>query len=397
MPAHADDHDPVERRVGLAVAAAEEPMPVRDPARGGNRAGAAQLRKRGVGSDPGGVVAGNDHHLGRRVGTNPEHLAQGRRRPPGEGVERLVVVADLGRQCAPTCGERPQGVFDRCRRVDDLTRSEGGAALDELPVGERLECFAERARRVHEERLEGDDRGTPGLDGRIAGDLDLADHLCGPVGGLRDGGRDAREHRPRGGLGVKGVVLAVVAPLAPVAMVDLDDTEPLSAHEAREAGPVGAGAFGPECFDGAERARPGHQVGIARPVGGRPERRKSGAEVIDRHGDMLVFVGVDADDHLDGRIVPRDAVRHVGGPFTDWRHRLVGRADRTVTGLSSQAPMRSLPSRPDNIWMRAAQPGRQISPRTRSRSSEGSEPAGQQHDYAHSRRSAGSRGGWPIL
>ena len=28
VPAHADDHDPVERRVGLAVAAAEEPMPV---------------------------------------------------------------------------------------------------------------------------------------------------------------------------------------------------------------------------------------------------------------------------------------------------------------------------------------------------------------------------------
>ena len=36
--------------------------------------------------------------------------------------------------------------------------------------------------------------------------------------------------------------------------------------------------------------------------------------------------------------------------------------------------------------MCAAQPGRQIDPRTRSRSSEGSEPIRQQHDYAHSRR-----------
>gem|GEM_PF-6562932 len=34
--------------------------------------------------------------------------------------------------------------------------------------------------------------------------------------------------------------------------------------------------------------------------------------------------------------------------------------------------------------MRAAQPGRQINHRTRSRSSGGAEPAGQQHDYAHS-------------
>ena len=107
VPAHADDHDPVERRVGLAVAAAEEPMPVRDPARGGNRAGAAQLRKRGFGTDPGGVVAGNDQHLGRRVGTNPERLTQGRRCRPGEDVEQLVVPVDLGRKCAPAGRERP--------------------------------------------------------------------------------------------------------------------------------------------------------------------------------------------------------------------------------------------------------------------------------------------------
>ena len=36
VPAHADDHDPVECRVGLAVASAEEPVPVRDPGRGGD-------------------------------------------------------------------------------------------------------------------------------------------------------------------------------------------------------------------------------------------------------------------------------------------------------------------------------------------------------------------------
>ena len=33
VPAHADDHDSIERRVGLPVASAEQPVPVRDSAR----------------------------------------------------------------------------------------------------------------------------------------------------------------------------------------------------------------------------------------------------------------------------------------------------------------------------------------------------------------------------
>ena len=49
VPAHADDHDSIERRVGLPVASAEQPVPVRDSARGWYRTGAAEFRKRGVG------------------------------------------------------------------------------------------------------------------------------------------------------------------------------------------------------------------------------------------------------------------------------------------------------------------------------------------------------------
>ena len=52
VPAHADDHDSVERRVGLPVTSAEQPVPVRDSARGWYRTGAAEFRKRGVGPDP---------------------------------------------------------------------------------------------------------------------------------------------------------------------------------------------------------------------------------------------------------------------------------------------------------------------------------------------------------
>ena len=277
-------------------------------------------------------------------------------------------------------------MLHRGSRVEDVSWSEGRAAVDEPLVGERLECFADPTRCVDEQRLERGHRGSAGLDGRIAGDLDLADHFCSAVRSFRHGGRDTGEHRPRRSLGIERVTLAVVAPLAPVATVDLDDVEPLSAHGAREADPVGTGTFNPEGFEVTERACPRHQVGIAGPVRRHPERREPGAQVIDRYRDMLVLVGVDADDHLDRRIVTRDAVRHVAGPLSGWRRRLVGRADRTVTGLSSQAPIRSLPSRPGNIWMRAARPGRQILARTRSRSAAESEPAGQQHDHAHSLR-----------
>ena len=65
VPAHADDHDPVEGRVGLAVASAEEPVSVRDPGRGGEsdrRRRASRMPRR---TGPAfGIVAGDDHHLG---------------------------------------------------------------------------------------------------------------------------------------------------------------------------------------------------------------------------------------------------------------------------------------------------------------------------------------------
>ena len=48
VEAHADDDDPVERCVGLAVPAAVEAVPVGLPGRGGDRAGAAEFRERGL-------------------------------------------------------------------------------------------------------------------------------------------------------------------------------------------------------------------------------------------------------------------------------------------------------------------------------------------------------------
>ena len=46
MPAHADNHDPVQRRVGLAMAAAKKPVPIGHSTRGGDRAGANDADRR---------------------------------------------------------------------------------------------------------------------------------------------------------------------------------------------------------------------------------------------------------------------------------------------------------------------------------------------------------------
>ena len=106
-------------------------------------------------------------------------------------------------------------------------------------------------------------------------------------------------------------------------------------------------------------------------MNGRPIKRtlrESGAEQIDRHRDMNVFVGVDPDDHLDSRFDERNAVRHVVGPLRGLTTPSGREGGQDCDGSLSQAPIWSLPTRPDNIWMSAARPGRQINARTQSRS-----------------------------
>src|SRR5262245_31178969 len=68
MPAEPHDHDAVERSVGLPVAATVETMSMRHAARRGDRTRPTQLREGRLGSDPPGIVAGDDEQLRGRVG-----------------------------------------------------------------------------------------------------------------------------------------------------------------------------------------------------------------------------------------------------------------------------------------------------------------------------------------
>ena len=104
VEAHTHDHDPVERCVRLAVT-------VGLAGGGGDGAGSAEFRERGLGVDPVGVVA------------------------------------------------------------------------------EALEGLPQRRRHVDDQRLERDDGGGFRFAGGVSGDFELADHLHGPVSGLRQSGR----------------------------------------------------------------------------------------------------------------------------------------------------------------------------------------------------------------
>ena len=88
-------------------------------------------------------------------------------------------------------------------------------------------------------------------------------HLDRPVRGLRDGGRLARQDRPRGGLGIHGVGLPGDSTCAPVASVHFEHLVPGSPDRASESRPVAAGALDAERGDAAVTLGPGDQLLVA--------------------------------------------------------------------------------------------------------------------------------------
>ena len=77
VPAQPAEHDAVEGGVGLAVAAAVEPVPVGLAGGGGDRGDAAEHGERGLGAQPVGVVPGGDQQLAGDVGADAVQGEQG--------------------------------------------------------------------------------------------------------------------------------------------------------------------------------------------------------------------------------------------------------------------------------------------------------------------------------
>ena len=117
VPAHQHDHDSVERRVGLSLPASNEPVPVRDTRRRGDRASAAELRERCFGADALRFVAGNDHLLGGRVRNSHAQASPSVpvRAAPETLVGLLRPVVRRGRPIPSGCG--------KCDLIQRLTGS----------------------------------------------------------------------------------------------------------------------------------------------------------------------------------------------------------------------------------------------------------------------------------
>ena len=137
-----DDDGPVERGVGLSVAAAVQPVPVGHPRRGRDRGDPAEPGERWFGLDPFGVVAGDDEHLGGDVGTDPERSDKIGNQLTGQLGQQLLVGLDLRVQGQPPSRDRPQGVFRCGRRIDNRAGPQRAATADQHHLGQRLELLS---------------------------------------------------------------------------------------------------------------------------------------------------------------------------------------------------------------------------------------------------------------
>ncbi len=129
VAAHA--HDAVKGGVGLPVATAVEPVTGDLAARGGDRAGAAELGKGALGVDPFRVVADQDQHL--RGGTCLDTIGrhQGRSAVFDQGLEVNVVGLDPGVEVEPSTGEGPQAGLGRSGWGRHCPRTQCGEMTDQ--------------------------------------------------------------------------------------------------------------------------------------------------------------------------------------------------------------------------------------------------------------------------
>src|SRR4029450_9253200 len=95
VDAHAGDHDQVQRRVGLPVAAPVEAVALGLAGGGGQWGGGAQHREGGFAAQPLGVVAGGDQQLPGGLHADPGRGHELRGELADEGGDELVEVGDL--------------------------------------------------------------------------------------------------------------------------------------------------------------------------------------------------------------------------------------------------------------------------------------------------------------
>jgi len=244
VPVHARDHSSVQRRVGLAVAAAVE-SEARDLSGGGrDGVGAAERGEGSLAVEPCGLspaasrsaaaVSGPTRSTRRGPAQPPLSGRQGTHegawpRPAGSGLGGPAGEGRTSPQTARWWAHRGAGPHS-------------APAAPPVRAGQGLPQLAGRR---DEHRFELVDRLRLGFDGRVAGQLQDSDDLDLVVAVFRGSGCGAGQHGSCGGFGVDGIGLALAVPGGSVGPVDLDDASAGVAQVAGEPSAVGTGAFPP--------------------------------------------------------------------------------------------------------------------------------------------------------
>ena len=298
VESHADDDGSIEGGVGVSVTAPIEPMPAGgSPGRGRDRTGATQLRERGFGANPVGVIAEEDQHLGRGACADPEALTKRGRRLGREAHEVPVVRRDFLVEGDPAAGECPEGVL-------------GGGGCVEGP-GLRP---AQRVRRAWAVRPWSVSR-SPG---------DAVTMICfkviiAAVRAFTAVSRATLSWRmistaPSAVLGIAVDWPASTDRAAASASIVSDlpaarrkrrsprftsrDTMPRSADGPRQAGTIAAGAFDAERLNPPVCVGPHEQGLISARISDERVIAQADPPGVDRHRDVDILVGIDPDNHL---------------------------------------------------------------------------------------------------
>src|SRR5664280_694096 len=121
VPVHARDDSSVQRRVGLAVAAAVE-SEARDLSGGGrDGVGAAERGEGSLAVEPVRVVAGGEQERGGGDNPHPGQRGEGRRGRLCQVGKVLTKVLGLGPQGQGSAGQQAKGVLRRRQRGGGLT------------------------------------------------------------------------------------------------------------------------------------------------------------------------------------------------------------------------------------------------------------------------------------
>ncbi len=138
----ADDHDSVERCVGLAVAGSAEAVAGLLTRACFDRGDAAELRERGFSVDAMRVVAGGAQQGRGRVGADAVFVEQIRCRLADQGGDHVVDLSDVGSELFSAAGEVAHCPLDGASSTEGIGNPKRGWGLAEPDSGEPGELLA---------------------------------------------------------------------------------------------------------------------------------------------------------------------------------------------------------------------------------------------------------------